>query len=233
MMTGYWKEGGATARALDRTGWLSTGDVAEIADGRIFIRGRLREMMVLSVGEKVNPNVVEADLSHDRLFKQVAVIGERRPFLVAVIVLDADAWRRFAAEKGLDPERPNHPASKIEVLARIAPLLAALPRYSQVRAVHLTLEPWTIQAGCSHQPSRKARRCTATVRKRDRHLVCQSPPEPFDLDHKHRCASAYALFYRFFSAAHGRDARSENCMSYGRRRLIVRTQHAQAHSNPY
>ena len=147
MMTGYWKEGGATARALDRTGWLSTGDVAEIADGRIFIRGRLREMMVLSVGEKVNPNVVEADLAHDRLFKQVAVIGERRPFLVAVIVLDADAWRRFAAEKGLDPERPNHPVSKIEVLARIVPLLAALPRYAQVRAVHLTLEPWTIEAG--------------------------------------------------------------------------------------
>ena len=147
MMTGYWKEADATARALDWAGWLSTGDVAEIKDGRIFIRARLREMIVLSVGEKVNPNVVEAEITRDRLFKQAVVVGDRRPFLVAVIVLNADAWRRFAAEKGLDPERPNHAVSKIEVLARIVPLLALLPRYAQVRAVHLTLEPWTIEAG--------------------------------------------------------------------------------------
>lgn len=146
-MMGYWKDADATKRALDRAGWLSTGDIADIKDGRIFIRGRLREMIILSVGEKVNPNIVEAELTRDRLFKQAVVVGDRRPFLAAVVVLNADAWRRFAADKGLDPERPNHPASKIEVLARITPLLAALPRYAQVRAVHLTLEPWTIEAG--------------------------------------------------------------------------------------
>jgi long-chain acyl-CoA synthetase len=147
MMMGYWRDPGETARTLDPMGWLSTGDVAELRDGRIFVRGRLREMIVLSIGEKVNPNTVEAELSRDWLFKQVVVIGNRRPFLAAVIVLNADAWRRFAADKGLDPERPNHAASKIELLARITPLLAALPRYAQVRAVHLTLEPWTIEAG--------------------------------------------------------------------------------------
>src|SRR5450759_3840297 len=56
MMTGYWKDDGETARTLDPMGWLSTGDVAEMKDGRIFIRARLREMIVLSIGEKVNPN---------------------------------------------------------------------------------------------------------------------------------------------------------------------------------
>ncbi len=147
MMMGYWKDAGETARTLDPMGWLSTGDVGEIKDGRIFIHARLREMIVLSIGEKVNPNTVEAELTHDRLFKQVVVVGDRRPFLVAVIVLDADAWRRFAADKGLDPERPNHAVSKIELLARVTPLLAALPRYAKVRAMHLTLEPWTIEAG--------------------------------------------------------------------------------------
>lgn len=147
MMIGYWKDAGATARALDLAGWLSTGDVAEIKDGRIFIRARLRELIVLSVGEKVNPNVVEAELTRDRLFKQAVVVGDRRPFIVAIIVLNADVWRRFAAERGLDPERPNHAVSKIEVLARIVPLLAVLPRYAQIRAVHLTLEPWTIDTG--------------------------------------------------------------------------------------
>ena len=147
MMTGYWKDDGETARTLDPMGWLSTGDIAEMKDGRIFIRARLREMIVLSIGEKVNPNTVEAELTRDRLFKQVVVVGDRRPFLVAVMVLNADAWRRFAADKGLDPAQPNHAVSKIEVLARVIPLLSTLPRYAQVRAVHLTLEPWTIEAG--------------------------------------------------------------------------------------
>jgi long-chain acyl-CoA synthetase len=147
MMAGYWKDPGGTARALDRMGWLSTGDVAEIESGRIFIRARLRDMIVLSIGEKVNPNIIEAELTRDRLFEQAMVVGDRRPFLVAVIVLNAGAWRRFAADKGLDPEQPNHPVSKIEVLARIVPLLAALPRYAQVRAVHLTMEPWTVGTG--------------------------------------------------------------------------------------
>lgn len=55
--------------------------------------------------------------------------------------------RLFAASKGLDPQQPNHAASKIEVLARITSLLVALSRYAQVRAVHLALEPWTVDAG--------------------------------------------------------------------------------------
>jgi len=149
IMMGYWKDDAATARAFDESpGWLSTGDVAEIdVDGRIFIRGRLAEIIVLSIGEKVNPNVVEGELTRDSLFEQAVVVGNRRPYLAAVIVLNAEAWRLFASSKGLDPQHPNHAAGKIELLARITSLLDALPRYAQVRAVHLTLEPWTIGAG--------------------------------------------------------------------------------------
>jgi long-chain acyl-CoA synthetase len=147
MMTGYWKDDAETTRTLDPTGWLSTGDVAEIKNGRVFIRGRVREMIVLSIGEKINPNIVEAELTRDPLFKQALVVGDRRPFLAAVIVLNAAAWRCFAADNGLDLERPNHAVSKIKVLARVTSLLAALPRFAQVRAVHLMLKPWTIDAG--------------------------------------------------------------------------------------
>ncbi len=94
IMMGYWKDDAETARVLDSAGWLSTGDVAEInEDGRIFIRGRLKEIIVLSIGEKINPNVVEAELTRDPLFKQAMVVGNRRPYLTAVIVLNADAWR--------------------------------------------------------------------------------------------------------------------------------------------
>jgi len=62
-------------------------------------------------------------------------------------VLDPDLWDFFAANNGLDLRQPNHPASKLTLQARIVPLLANMPRYAQIRAIHLTLEPWTIEAG--------------------------------------------------------------------------------------
>lgn len=147
MMMGYWKDPALTKQTLDRTGWLSTGDVAEIEDGRVFIRGRLADIVVLSIGEKIDPNVIQTELTRDPLFKQALVIGDRRPFPVAVIVLDSDVWHIFSANNGLDRQQPNHPAAKRQIMARIFPLLAALPRFAQVRAVHLTFEPWTIEAG--------------------------------------------------------------------------------------
>lgn len=148
VMTGYWKDPVRTKQALDPAGWLSTGDVAEIReDGRIFIHGRLADVLVLSIGEKINPEVVEVELTRDPLFEQAIVVGDRRPYLAAVIVLNSNAWNLFALSRGLDPQQPNHASSKIELLARVASLLTALPRYAQVRAVHLTLQPWTIEAG--------------------------------------------------------------------------------------
>lgn len=148
MMAGYWKDEIRTKQAVDSAGWLATGDVAELgSDGRIFIRGRLADVVILSIGEKVNPAVVENQIRRDPLFAQAVVVGDRRPFLAALIVLNGPAWDQFAAERGLDAEQPNHPTSKLELLARITSALAALPRYSQVRAIHLTLQPWTIEAG--------------------------------------------------------------------------------------
>jgi long-chain acyl-CoA synthetase len=125
-----------------------TGDIAEIQEGgRIVIRGRLTELLVLSIGEKINATVVEGELTRDPLLEQAMVVGDGRPFLTAVIVLNAKAWQVFAAERGLDPGQPNHEASKAELLAKIAPLLAGLPRHAQIRAIHLTLQPWTIESG--------------------------------------------------------------------------------------
>lgn len=146
-MTGYWKDAAATARALSPTGWLSTGDIAEIRDGRIFIRGRLKETIVLSIGEKVDPSVVEGAITRYPMFRQAMVVGDGHPFLAAIVVLDSDTWNRFAADNGLDPALPDHPDSRIIALSRMTRLLAALPKYAQVRAVHLTLRPWTIEDG--------------------------------------------------------------------------------------
>lgn len=147
IMTGYWKDDAQTARALDSEGWLATGDLAELAGNRICIRGRLKDMIVLSIGEKINPNVVEAEITHDPLFDQAAVIGDGKPFLVVLIVLNARAWKQFAQQNGIDPQHPNDEPATRAVLARLETRLSALPRFAQVRAVRLTFEPWTIEAG--------------------------------------------------------------------------------------
>lgn len=147
LMSGYWKDETGSARVLDAEGWLASGDLAEVRSGRIIIRGRVKEMIVLSIGKKVNPNAIEAEIMQDPLFAQVAVIGNGRPFLVALAVLSGSAWKAYAGEAGLAPDRPNEPESTAGVLQRIAERLAALPRFVQVRAVHLTFEPWTIESG--------------------------------------------------------------------------------------
>jgi len=148
IMTGYWKDEERTRKAIDGDGWLATGDLADIGtDGHVVIRGRVAEMIVLSIGEKINPNVVEARITRDPLFSQAVVVGDHRPHLVAVIVLGADVWARFAREHRLDPAQPNLDAAKADLLARVNALLADLPRFARVRALHLTLEPWTLEAG--------------------------------------------------------------------------------------
>ena len=147
LMIGYWKDAAATARAVDDAGWLATGDIAEMHDGRLRIAGRLKEMIVLSIGEKVNPNLVEAAICRDPVFAQVAVVGEGRRFLAALAVLDKAAWQHFAATNGLDPDAPDAMAAKARLLALIEQRTADLPRHAQVRALYVTLEPWTIEQG--------------------------------------------------------------------------------------
>jgi long-chain acyl-CoA synthetase len=147
IMAGYWRDAAQTARAINPEGWLSTGDQVAIVDGRLFIRGRTKEMIVLSIGENVNPNVVEAELTRDPLFEQAVVVGHGRPFLCTVIVLDQGAWNRFAADHNLDARKVNSDPCKAAVLSRIEQQLRELPRFAQIRALLLTLDPWTIENG--------------------------------------------------------------------------------------
>ena len=150
VMKGYWKRPDDTARTLDADGWLGTGDQADIVDGRIYIRGRIKEIIVTSTGEKIPPGDLELALQSDPLLEQTFVVGENRPFIACVAVLKRDEWLRLAAGLGLDaqdPDSPNNAAVHRAILARIETSTASFPRYAVPRAVHCTLEPWTIENG--------------------------------------------------------------------------------------
>jgi long-chain acyl-CoA synthetase len=161
VMKGYWRNEMATAAAIDRDGWLRTGDVAEIHDGWVFIKGRLGERLALSTGEKVMASAIEAAIRRDPLFDHACVIGEGRPCLAAVISLNPVLWQSAASELGADVQAPN--TASAAILHRISRSLCDLPRHEQVRAVHLVLEPWTILQGLL-TPTLKVKRKTVEER---------------------------------------------------------------------
>jgi long-chain acyl-CoA synthetase len=148
-MLGYWQQDSETRHAL-RGGWLHTGDIGAIREGQLYIRGRLKETLVLSSGEKLSPTDLEAAITRDPLFAQAMVLGNNRPRPVALLVLDKAAWRSIAATLDLNPSDPDglttaelHRA----VRDRLDERLRSFPRYAQIRAFHVTLEPWTTAQG--------------------------------------------------------------------------------------
>ncbi len=150
MMLGYWNNHAATAEIIDAEGWLHTGDQARLQDGHIIITGRLKDILVLSNGEKIPPGDMEVAITLDPLFEQVLVVGEGRPYLSALVVLDPTRWVDYLKAKGLDPEdtRLLHDKKILrDMQKRIGALLSNFPGYAKIRRVTLLLEPWTIEAG--------------------------------------------------------------------------------------
>jgi long-chain acyl-CoA synthetase len=100
VMKGYWNDPEATARTL-LDGWLHTGDIGEFdADGYLKITDRKRDFIKNSGGDMISPARVEGYLTLEKEIAQAMVYGDRRPYLVAVIVPDADFLADFAAEHG-------------------------------------------------------------------------------------------------------------------------------------
>ncbi len=151
VMMGYWRNEEATHAMIDADGWLNTGDTARISDtGHVYITGRIKEIIVMSNGEKVPPNDMELAILHDSLFDQVMVYGEGRPFLVALAVLNHDAWLQFANETGVRPDMPEALTdSRVngKILKRIALNLREFPGYAKVNRVFLIEEAWSIDNG--------------------------------------------------------------------------------------
>ncbi|MEG0151437.1 MAG: long-chain fatty acid--CoA ligase, partial [Comamonas sp.] len=126
------------------------GDQAAIENGRIRIKGRIKEIIVTSTGEKVPPNDVEQAIMVDPLFEQVFVVGEDAPFIACVAVVNTVEWEMMAKSLGLNPEDDaslQHSAAKREALARIEKQTRSFARYAVPRAVHLVKDSWNIDNG--------------------------------------------------------------------------------------
>jgi long-chain acyl-CoA synthetase len=105
MMHGYFKNEEATKETLETDGWLHTGDLGYVDDdGFLFINGRKKDIIITAGGKNITPANLENGLKQSRWISQAVVIGDRRPFLVALITLDPDEVPKFAQEHEIAPE---------------------------------------------------------------------------------------------------------------------------------
>lgn len=165
LMEGYWRDEALTAGAIDAHGWLHTGDAAQIEDGRVIIRSRLKELLVLSTGEKVAPAEIEAAILRDPLFEQALVVGDGRPFVVAVLSLSTEGRQKYAGDRRATASGTSE-VSASAILRRLQTDLHQLPEHALVRAVHLTLDRWTVENGML-TPTLKVRRARVADKYKD------------------------------------------------------------------
>jgi long-chain acyl-CoA synthetase len=151
VMKGYWNDPEATQRTV-RDGWLHTGDIGEFdADGYLKITDRKRDFIKNSGGDMISPARVEGYLTLEPEIAQVMVYGDRRPYLVAVIVPDAEFLRSFAADTGRDGTGLDKLASDPELIKAIGVAVARVNRHlgplERVRRFVLATDSFTVANG--------------------------------------------------------------------------------------
>jgi len=146
VMQGYWKREGATQQMIDARGWLKTGDIAKYRGDYLTITGRVKDIIVLANGEKIAPGDLESAIALDPLIEQIMVIGEGRPFLTALMVLEQEALTRYK-EKHHQKNGMNASLFQAELKARVRKCMRAFPGYARVREFALVDEPWSIENG--------------------------------------------------------------------------------------
>ena len=151
VMQGYWNRPEATADVFTEDGWLKTGDQADILpSGHVRIKGRIKEIIVTSSGEKIPPADLEMAIETDPLFAQVMAVGEGLPYVSIVAVLETEHWKALAKELNLDANDPKSLNAKVvqqTLVRRVKKLTKGFPQYGVPRAVIPTLNAWTIENG--------------------------------------------------------------------------------------
>ncbi|MFP4148986.1 MAG: AMP-dependent synthetase/ligase [Nitriliruptoraceae bacterium] len=146
---GYLNRPEATAEAIDADGWLHTGDLATMAsDGTVRIVGRKKELIITAGGKNLSPNNIEETVKQrSPLIGQLCAVGDERPFVAALVVLDAEALPIWAEANGVAitgvEEAATHPAVRAEVQRAIDEGNAMLARVERIKAWEIVPAEWT------------------------------------------------------------------------------------------
>jgi long-chain acyl-CoA synthetase len=163
VMKGYRNLPDKTAETFTEDGWLRTGDIGEFdEDGYLKIVDRKKELIINAAGKNMSPANIEATLkTASPLIGQAAVIGDRRPFNTALIVLDADFAPAWAGQHGIDEASLESLARNDKVREAVAHGVEAanerLARVEQIKKFHIVEGDW-LPGGDELTPTMKLKR---------------------------------------------------------------------------
>jgi long-chain acyl-CoA synthetase len=151
VMRGYWRQPEATAETIDPDGWLHTGDVGHIDDdGFLHITDRIKELIVTAGGKNVAPQPIENALKTHEFIAQAMVIGDRRNFVSALIVPQAEVLESWARDQNIDGDLPTLCRDQRVIAhyqAAVEAKMASFSRYESVRKFTLVPDEFSQEAG--------------------------------------------------------------------------------------
>jgi long-chain acyl-CoA synthetase len=149
---GYLQQDGSLVPVTDDEGWMHSGDVGRIdEDGHLYIIDRKKDLIITAGGKNIAPAAVEALLTRHPLVGQSLAYGDRRPYVVALIVLDQAAATAWATSRGIDveahPDLATHPDVIAEIDRAVESANGDLARVEQVKRYRVLPTEWTPESG--------------------------------------------------------------------------------------
>ncbi|WP_199432810.1 AMP-dependent synthetase/ligase [Qaidamihabitans albus] len=152
---GYLNEDGAIEPATDADGWFATGDIGTIdEDGFVTITDRKKELIITSGGKNIAPTRIEGLLKEHPLIGQAVAIGDDRPYVTALIVLDDEIAPAWASARGIEAAGSaeiaalvDHPEVRAEIDRAVEAANSRLSRAEQVKRYRLLAKTWTPESG--------------------------------------------------------------------------------------
>jgi len=171
VMLGYYKNPKATEEAIDKDGWLYTGDIGEIdEDGFLRITDRKKDLIVTAGGKNIAPQRIERILRTSRYISQVVALGDKKKFISALITMDQPQVEAWATKQGINysswPELVVHPRVKALIAAEVAEKNKDLASFESVKKLSLIATDFSIASG-ELTASLKIKRKVVTERYRE------------------------------------------------------------------
>ena len=163
---GYYKNEEATSETII-DGWLHTGDLGEVdSDGYLKITGRKKDIIITAGGKNITPANLEAEIKQHPLVSQCVVVGDRRPYLVALVTLDPEEAVKYANDNGLEPDAEAiaaEPDVHASIMAHVDQINSKFARVEQVKKVKVLPRDFS-QEGGELTPSMKVKRSSVAVK---------------------------------------------------------------------